>query len=71
MDRAQDYRDRAEGAEREAGRVADPEARRQLLDLASRWRALAEHAEREQARRAAEAPAIAPDHSPCTCDSSG
>jgi len=48
MDRAESYRKRAEHAERSAELAADEELRRKYLELAAKWRELADRASGSQ-----------------------
>lgn len=45
MTRAEEYRERAAECERDAAKISFLPDRRQLLEIAQRWREMAEHAE--------------------------
>jgi hypothetical protein len=45
MERAEEYRKRAEEAEALAAATGDPKAKQAYLEIAQQWRQLAEHAE--------------------------
>jgi hypothetical protein len=46
MTRVEEYRLRAKEAEEQANKTRDPSAKEEFLDIARRWRQMAEHAER-------------------------
>jgi hypothetical protein len=46
MTRAEEYRQRADEAERRAKQVRDPEAKRAFDEIARQWRVMAEQVER-------------------------
>jgi hypothetical protein len=48
MTRAEDYRQRADEAERRAKQVRDPEAKRAFDEIARQWRVMAEQVERHR-----------------------
>jgi hypothetical protein len=46
MTRAEEYRERAKEAEKQANKTRDPSAKEGFQDIARQWRELAEQAER-------------------------